>query len=127
MNSDRPPPADRRPAAQAPDAHPHAEPAPSTPPAAAPARTAAAQAAPTQRKELPPFRVLLHNDDVHDMVFVVESIVELTPLKADAAAKVMLEAHHRGIGQLLTTHRERAELYQDQFRSKGLVVTIEPA
>ena len=28
---------------------------------------------------------------------------------------------------LLTTHKERAELYQEQFTSKGLTVTIEPA
>ena len=28
---------------------------------------------------------------------------------------------------LLTTHKEKAELYQEQFQSKGLTVTIEPA
>ena len=28
---------------------------------------------------------------------------------------------------LLVTHKERAELYQEQFESKGLTVTIEPA
>ena len=31
-----------------------------------------------------------------------------------------------GVALLLTTHKERAELYKDQFESKGLVVTIEP-
>ena len=38
-----------------------------------------------------------------------------------------LEAHNAGVSLLLTTHKERAELYQDQFKSKGLTVTIEPA
>jgi hypothetical protein len=39
----------------------------------------------------------------------------------------MWEAHHSGRSQLLLTHRERAELYVDQFASKGLAVVIEPA
>lgn len=76
---------------------------------------------------LPPWKVLLHNDDKNAMDFVVETIVELTPLnKQDAAARTV-EAHESGLALLLTTHKERAELYQEQFTSKGLVVTIEPA
>ena len=76
---------------------------------------------------LPPWKVLLHNDDVNDMDFVVKSIVELTPLNIDAAMVRTQEAHKTGVALLLTTHKERAELYQDQFQSKGLTVTIEPA
>lgn len=76
---------------------------------------------------LPPFNVLLHNDDVNDMDHVVQSIVDLTPLGARRATLVMLEAHMRGTALLLTTHKERAELYQEQFASKSLTVTIEPA
>ena len=37
------------------------------------------------------------------------------------------ELRARGTTLLLTTHKERAELYKDQFTSKGLTVTIEPA
>src|SRR5262245_53094323 len=51
-------------------------------------RTRSAQA-PT----LPPFKVMLHNDHVHDMLYVVRSLVELTPLNADRASEVMLRAH----------------------------------
>ncbi|MGD1914952.1 MAG: ATP-dependent Clp protease adaptor ClpS [Phycisphaerales bacterium] len=76
---------------------------------------------------LPPFRVLLHNDDVHDMVYVFETLVDLTPLAYKPAARIMLEAHMRGAAQVLTTHKERAEFYRDRLRSKGLVSTIEPA
>jgi ATP-dependent Clp protease adaptor protein ClpS len=76
---------------------------------------------------LPPWKVLLHNDDQNDMLFVVESIVSLTPLNQEAAAVRTLEAHKSGVALLLTTHKERAELYQEQFQSKGLTVTIEPA
>ena len=39
----------------------------------------------------------------------------------------MLEAHHRGTALLLMTHQERAELYRDQFTSRNLTVTVEPA
>ena len=76
---------------------------------------------------LPPYKVLLHNDDHNDMLFVVQAIVSLTPLRQFEAVRHMFEAHRRGLTLLLTTHKERAELYQDQFKSKGLTVTIEPA
>lgn len=76
-------------------------------------------------KKLPPWKVLLHNDDKNDMRFVVLTIVELTPLNEQAAKMRMLEAHKEGVALLLTTHKELAELYRDQFKSKGLVVTIE--
>jgi ATP-dependent Clp protease adapter protein ClpS len=39
----------------------------------------------------------------------------------------MMEAHTTGVALVLTTHRERAELYQEQFKSRRLTVTIEPA
>lgn len=76
---------------------------------------------------LPPYRVLLHNDDVNDMLHVVHTIVELTPLNKQRAVEVMLEAHAGGVALVLVTHQERAELYAEQFRSKSLVVTVEPA
>lgn len=82
---------------------------------------------PQPPKMLPPWKVLLHNDDKNDMVFVVKAIVELTPLNQDAAMQRMEEAHKTGVALLLTTHKERAELYKEQFESKGLTITIEPA
>ena len=76
---------------------------------------------------LPPWKVLLHNDDKNDMAFVVDTIVELTPLNKQDAELRMKEADDSGVALLLVTHKERAELYKDQFESKGLTVTIEPA
>ena len=78
-------------------------------------------------KRLPPWRVLLHNDDVNDMPYVVDAIIALTTLNRHDALMRMMEAHQRGISLLLTTHREHAELLSEQFRSKRLKVTIEPA
>ena len=77
-------------------------------------------------KRLPPWKVILHNDDFNEMLFVVETIVMLTPLPAEQAFPKMLEAHTSGTAMLLTTHQERAELYRDQFTSRNLTVTIEP-
>jgi ATP-dependent Clp protease adaptor protein ClpS len=76
---------------------------------------------------LPPWKVLLHNDDKNDMQHVILSIVELTPLNEQDAVNRMKEAHDTGVALILVTHKERAELYQEQFQSKSLVVTIEPA
>ena len=76
---------------------------------------------------LPPWKVLLHNDDKNDFDFVILTIVSLTPLNERDASKRTLEAHQLGVALLLTTHKERAELYKEQFQSKGLIVSIEPA
>jgi ATP-dependent Clp protease adaptor protein ClpS len=94
-------------------------------PAKAPARLPSP--APERVDHLPLFRVLLHNDDHNDMVYVVETLVELTPLNVHLATNVMLEAHNRGVALVLTTHQERAELYIDQLQSKRLTATMERA
>jgi len=85
--------------------------------------------APAQKppQPLPPWKVLLHNDDKNEMLFVVETIISLTPLNEQDAKQRTIEAHETGVALLLTTHKERAELYKDQFASKGLTVTIEAA
>jgi ATP-dependent Clp protease adaptor protein ClpS len=75
---------------------------------------------------LPPYKVLLHNDDFNTMEYAVATVHQLTPLNLDDAKMRTLEAHYRGLSLLLKTHKERAELYQEQFQSKGLTVTIEP-
>lgn len=79
-----------------------------------------------QTRQLPPYRVLLHNDDVNSFDHVIRSIQRLTPLKLEEAVERTLEAHERGVSLLLVTHRERAELYVEQFASVGLTVTCEP-
>lgn len=76
-------------------------------------------------KPLPPWKVLLHNDDKNEFLFVIQTVLELTPLNEDDAIRRTTEAHKAGVALLLVTHKERAELYQDQFQSKGLTVSIE--
>lgn len=76
-------------------------------------------------KMLPPFKVLLHNDDKNTFEHVIQSILRLTPVEFDDAVRKTLEAHETGVSLLLVTHRERAELYLEQFISLSITVTIE--
>ncbi len=76
--------------------------------------------------KLPPYKLLLHNDKVNTMDAVVISIVKLTPLSAAQAIRKMLEAHHDGRAVLLATHKERGELYVQQFASARISTTLEP-
>ncbi len=73
----------------------------------------------------PPYRVLLHNDDVNLFEQVVRVLHRLTPLNLEEAFERTTEAHTRGRSVLLSTHKERAELYVEQLASAGLTVTME--
>lgn len=75
---------------------------------------------------MPPYKLILHNDSVNEFERVIEIILELTPLDEIEAIKKTLEAHETGHAVLLITHKERAELYVDQFTSKKLTTTCEP-
>ena len=79
-----------------------------------------------RRQNIPLYKLILHAEGVNDMMFVVRTIMELTRLCRAEATHKMWEAHHLGRSQLLITHKERAELYVDQFASKSLAVAIEP-
>jgi ATP-dependent Clp protease adaptor protein ClpS len=79
-----------------------------------------------QARLLPPFQVILHNDDHNTFDHVVTTILRLTPLTPVLAEQRTFEAHEHGRSLLLTTHRERAELYVEQFASRNLTVTCEP-
>src|SRR5882757_11021137 len=75
---------------------------------------------------MPMWKVLLHNDDKNTFDHVIITIIDLTPLNEKDAVLRALEADKTGVALLLVTHKERAELYQEQFQSKSLTVTIEP-
>ena len=77
-------------------------------------------------RQLPPFRVILHNDDVNTFEHVIRTILRLTNLSEMDAIKRALEAHETGCSLLLVTHKERAELYVEQFATFHLLVTCEP-
>jgi ATP-dependent Clp protease adapter protein ClpS len=70
--------------------------------------------------------VLLHNDDVNEMGYVVDTVSRIARLNLPAATRCMVEAHRKGVSLVTLTHRERAEFLEEQFRSCRLIVTIEP-
>jgi ATP-dependent Clp protease adapter protein ClpS len=77
--------------------------------------------------QLPRYKLILHSSAVKDLMFVVRTIMELTRLCLAEATHKMWEAHHFGRSLILVTHKERAELYVEQFACKGLTVTMEMA
>ena len=79
-----------------------------------------------KHRKLPPYKLLLHNDEFNTMDTVVIRIVKLTPLSAAQAIRKMLEAHRSGTAILLVTHKERGELYVQQFASARITTSLEP-
>jgi ATP-dependent Clp protease adapter protein ClpS len=77
-------------------------------------------------RPVPRYRVILANDPKHGLMFVVQVVMDVTRLCREEATHKMWEAHHNGRSQLLVTHKERAELYVEQFADCGLQVTLEP-
>src|SRR5262245_47352591 len=81
---------------------------------------------------MPMWRVLVHNDDVTPMDFVVRILVQVFQLDAFRAMKVMWEAHWTGLAHVVTEPLERAEFHVDQARSLSrprgwpLTFTMEP-
>lgn len=82
----------------------------------------------TLERLLPPYRVVLHNDDHNSMDHVVRSLVRCVPsLGRERAAEIMLQAHNRGSSTVITCPKEAAEHYRVCLEGRGLTATIEPA
>jgi ATP-dependent Clp protease adapter protein ClpS len=60
--------------------------------------------APPQRRQMPGWAVLLHNDDVNEFAFVTRSVVEFARLPVSDAVARTIEAHESGVALLVVTH-----------------------
>src|SRR4051812_37177242 len=80
-----------------------------------------------QPRQFRRYKLILLRDATNELMFIVRTVMELTRLCRAEATHKMWESHHIGRSQLLLTHKERAELYVEQFASRGLNVMIEPA
>jgi ATP-dependent Clp protease adaptor protein ClpS len=79
-------------------------------------------------EHLPPYSVILHNDDDHSMEFVIAALVKSVPsLSAERALEIMMEAHTSDRAVVITCPLEPAELYRDRIKTFGLGVSIERA
>ena len=65
----------------------------------------------------PMHKVLIHNDDVTPMDFVVDILRGVFRLDARKAVEIMFEAHHKGVALVVVEPLERAEFHVDQCRS----------
>ncbi len=78
------------------------------------------------KKSSPLYKVLLHNDPINTMDYVVRILQEVVPMLTEQAAiAVMLEAHSTGVGLVIVCDLEPAEFYCETLKSKGLTSTIE--
>jgi ATP-dependent Clp protease adaptor protein ClpS len=79
------------------------------------------------RKPSPRYKVLLHNDPVNSMEYVVATLRQVVPsLSEQDAIAVMLETHNTGVGLVIVCDIEPAEFYCETLKAKGLTSTIEP-
>jgi ATP-dependent Clp protease adaptor protein ClpS len=81
-----------------------------------------------QRTELlPPYKVILYDDDVNDMLYVVVALVKsVNSLTIPEAERIMLTAHLTGNAIVIVCPKEAAEYYQERLLSYNLTATIEP-
>ena len=80
-----------------------------------------------QRRQLPPYRVILHYHAGNDLMLIVWTVMELMRFCREEATHKMWEAHHNGHSMLMATHLELAELYIELFTERGLNVSLEAA
>lgn len=77
-------------------------------------------------QRFPPYRVILHNDDVHSTDEVVRALRKSVPsLSQRKAILIMLQAHVTGRATVVICAREQAEYYAERLGTFGLTVTIE--
>jgi len=78
-------------------------------------------------KLLPPYRVVLYDDDYNEMDYVVFVLLHsINNLSRAEAEHIMLTAHLTGSAVVAVCPKEIAEFYQERLLSYGLTATIEP-
>jgi ATP-dependent Clp protease adaptor protein ClpS len=78
-------------------------------------------------KLLPPYNVILFNDDYNTMDYVIAVLLHtINTLTQAEAEQIMLTAHLMGSAIVITCPKETAEFYQEHILSYGLTATIEP-
>ncbi|MFO0876666.1 MAG: ATP-dependent Clp protease adaptor ClpS [Gemmataceae bacterium] len=71
----------------------------------------------THTRRIPPYNVILLNDDHHSMQFVVTVLRKVLGCTLERAVQLMMEAHDTGRAIIWTGPKEVAELKQEQVSS----------
>ena len=78
-------------------------------------------------KLLPPYKVILFNDDYNETLYVVAVLLHtVNNLTEPEAEHIMLTAHLTGSAVVVVCPKESAEFYQERLLGYGLTATIEP-
>lgn len=78
-------------------------------------------------KLLPPYKVIVHDDDYNEMNYVVFALLHsVNTLTVQEAERIMLTAHLTGKAVVIVCPKEAAEYYQERLLSYNLTATIEP-
>ena len=97
------------------------------------------EATETTTRRQPPYAVILHNDDLNSIEFVVSVLNKVFGYSIPKCAELTMEAHHKGKAVVWVGAMEVAELKADQITSYGpdpvaqdrgaepLLVSVEPA
>jgi ATP-dependent Clp protease adaptor protein ClpS len=70
-------------------------------------------------KPLPPYHVVLLDDNDHSVEYVMVMLRELFGHPHEAGYKLAMQVDRQGRAIVLTTHKERAELKCDQIHAYG--------
>jgi ATP-dependent Clp protease adaptor protein ClpS len=68
-------------------------------------------------RRVPPYNVILENDDHHSQEFVIEVLQKALGYAQERAYQLMMEAHKTGRSVVWTGPKEVAELKADQIQS----------
>ena len=74
-----------------------------------------------------PWRLLLHNDDVHTFEYVTYMIQKIVPTVSSAKAyQLTMTTHCEGVSTVAQTAKPIAQNYCVQFQKGGLTASISP-
>lgn len=79
----------------------------------------------SQRKQSPLYKVILHDDPVNTIDYVIFTIMKVMCFVEEKAAQITLEVHNSGSSVVTVCDFEPAEHYCECFKAKGLTSTIE--
>ena len=92
----------------------------------------------SKNRRQPPYAVILHNDHLNSMDFVIESLIAVFGYSSTKCFMLTLQAHAGGRSLIWSGMKEHAEFKAEQLKSRGadpeakasgakpLKVTIEP-
>ena len=70
-------------------------------------------------KQLPPYNVVLLNDDDHTVEYVIEMLKSLFAHPTEMGLQLAMQVDRTGRAIVYTTHKEKAELKRDQIHAFG--------